>query len=149
MLVNVEIATTEHTSEERNWAIAAHLSALVAVMGVPFGHIIGPLIVYLVQRDRSPFVSLHAKASLNFQITVSIVALLLCVVAVVAWMGFIVALPQQLSMALPYWALGGWVAILCVMLLGAFGVIALVVAGAAAASKDRPYRYPFAISFVR
>ena len=30
-------------AQERNWAMAAHLSALVAVAGLPFGHIVGPL----------------------------------------------------------------------------------------------------------
>jgi uncharacterized Tic20 family protein len=147
--MTTEIAATQHTSEERNWAMAAHLLALVAVMGVPFGHVIGPLVVYLTQRDRSPFVASHARASLNFQITVSIAALVFFAVAFAGWAALIVALPTQSSTTLPFWVLGGWIAILCMVLLGAAGIIVLVVMGAVAASNGRPYRYPLVISFVR
>jgi len=146
--MTTEIAATQYTPEERNWAMAAHLSALVAVLGLPFGHIIGPLLVYLTQRERSAFVASHARASLNFQITVSIAGLVFCAVAFAAWGASIVALPAQPS-TLPFLVLGGWIAILCVALLAAAGIIVLIVMGAVAASNERPYRYPFAITFVR
>jgi uncharacterized Tic20 family protein len=147
--MTTEIAANQYTTEERNWAIAAHLSALVAVMGVPFGHIIGPLVVYLTQRERSPFVASHARASLNFQITASIAAMMFFAVAFAGWAAFIIALPSKPSETMPFWFLGGWIAFLGVVLLAAVGVIALIVMGAVAASNERPYRYPFAISFVR
>ncbi len=69
--------------------MAAHLSALVAVAGLPFGHIVGPLIVYLVKAHESEFVAEHARASLNYQITVSIVGLIGILVAVGAMFGLI------------------------------------------------------------
>jgi hypothetical protein len=147
--MTTEIATTQYTPEERNWAMAAHLSALVAGMVVPFGHLIGPLVVYLTQRERSAFVASHARASLNFQITVSIAGLVFCTVAFAAWGASIIALPAQASTILPFWVLGGWIAILCVALLAAAGIVVLIVMGTVAASNERPYRYPFAISFVR
>jgi uncharacterized Tic20 family protein len=148
--MTTEIAANQYTSEERNWAIAAHLSALVAVMGVPFGHIIGPLVVYLTQRDRSPFVASHARASLNFQITVSIAALVFFAVAFAGWAAFIIALPTEPSATMPFfWFLGGWIATACVVLLAVAGIFVLIVMGAVAASNERPYRYPFALSFVR
>ena len=147
--MTTEIAAARYTSEERNWAMAAHLSALVAVMGVPFGHIIGPLVVYLTQRERSPFVASHARASLNFQITVSIAALVFFVVALGGWAAFIIALSSKPSSTVPLWFFGGWIAVLGVFLVGAVGTIVLIVMGAVAASNERPYQYPFAISFVR
>jgi uncharacterized Tic20 family protein len=52
-------------AQERNWAMAAHLSALVAIAGLPFGHVIGPLVVYLIKGHESEFVAAHARASLN------------------------------------------------------------------------------------
>src|SRR6202012_3444071 len=75
--------------QERNWAMAAHLSALVAVAGLPFGHIVGPLIVYLIKAHESEFVAEHARASLNYQITVSIAGLVGILVAVGAMFGLI------------------------------------------------------------
>ena len=57
-------------ADERTWAIAAHLSPFLAsFVGLPF---LGPLVIYLVFRDRGPFVRHHAAQALNFQIIVMI-----------------------------------------------------------------------------
>lgn len=54
-------------SDETTWACIAHLSALgAAFIGFPF---LGPLIVYLIKRDESPFVRAHAASALNFQLS--------------------------------------------------------------------------------
>jgi uncharacterized Tic20 family protein len=143
------MVTAPHSPEERNWAIAAHLSALVALVGVPFGNVIGPLFVYLTQRNGSPFVAGHARASLNFQITVSIAATAVSILTCAIWGALLIASPAEESTAFPVWVLGGWIALLCVGLAAAAGVIAMVVAGAVAASKEQPYRYQFTVSLVR
>lgn len=140
------------TSEERNWAMAAHLSALVAVMGLPFGHIVGPLVVLLVQRERSAFVAAHAKASLNFQITVSLIALVLIVAMVAIWVvviGAAAATSSSRDEALPAWLLASWFGMIFTFVAGAIAVLVLVIVATVAASKDEPYRYPFSITFVR
>ncbi len=55
-------------ADERTWAVAAHLSPFLAsFVGLPF---LGPLVIYLVFRDRGPFVRHHAAQALNFQIIV-------------------------------------------------------------------------------
>jgi uncharacterized Tic20 family protein len=140
------------TSEERNWAMAAHLSALVAVMGLPFGHIVGPLVVLLVQRERSAFVAAHAKASLNFQITVSLIALVLIAAMVVIWVTVIAAAAGTSPArddTLPAWLIASWFATIFTFFAGAIAVLVLVIVATLAASKDEPYRYPFSITFVR
>jgi uncharacterized Tic20 family protein len=140
------------TSEERNWAMAAHLSALVAVMGLPFGHIVGPLVVLLVQRERSAFVAAHAKASLNFQITVSLIALVLIAAMVVMWVtviGAAAASSPARDDTLPAWLIASWFATILTFFAGAIAVLVLVIVATVAASKDEPYRYPFSITFVR
>ena len=83
------------SSEERNWGMAAHLSALVAVAGLPFGHVLGPLIVYLIKGHESEFVASHAKASLNYQITMSIVGIVGMLVLVGFGLGFAATSPFQ------------------------------------------------------
>src|SRR4051812_28201730 len=68
------------TSDERTWAMVAHLSAFSGHF-VPFGHVIGPLLVWLLKRDTSAFVNDQAKEALNAQISVTIygvVAGILC-----------------------------------------------------------------------
>jgi len=67
------------TSEERTWAMLAHLSALLGYI-VVLGQYIAPLVIYLVYRERSRFVAFHALQALYFQLAL----LLLWVVVFVA-----------------------------------------------------------------
>src|SRR5262249_50755640 len=125
------------TTEERNWAMAAHLAALVAVAGLPFGHIIGPLVVYLTQRERSAFVTEHAKASLNFQINVAIAAIILIIAMAIGWVTFIATISQR-DAAPPIWALTMWFLTIAVFIAGAIGVLVFIILGTIAASKGEP-----------
>jgi hypothetical protein len=131
--------------------MAAHLSALVAVAGLPFGHIVGPLIVYLIKGRESAFVAEHARASLNYQITVSIVGLAGILVAVGAMFGLIATGATVHTAGAGYagglvalWVIFG-IAVALVFLLS----LIFIIAGTVAASSGRPYTYPFAIRFLR
>ncbi len=64
----------------------AHLLPLPAI-SVAVGHILAPLIIWLVKREESAFVDNQAKEALNFQITYSIYALI-CGVLTLACVGF-------------------------------------------------------------
>ena len=59
------------SKDERTWAMVAHLAALAGFM-IPFGNILGPLVVWLVKREESAFVAYHAKQSMWFQIFTAI-----------------------------------------------------------------------------
>src|SRR4030095_8459140 len=59
------------SSEERNWSIAVHLSALAALF-IPLGHLLGPLAIWLIKRGEMPMVDRNGKEALNFQITVTL-----------------------------------------------------------------------------
>ena len=60
-------------SDERMWAMLAHIGAIV----IGF---IAPLVVMLVQGDKSPFTRRQAVESLNFQISLLIVGIPLTIV---------------------------------------------------------------------
>jgi len=60
-----------YTADEKQWAMLSHLGVLV----VGF---IAPLIIWQMKKDESEFVTRHAKDSLNFHITWTIVALFTC-----------------------------------------------------------------------
>ena len=47
------------------WALLANLSGFLF-------YFIGPLVVYLIYKDRDPFIRRHAAQALNFQIIVAI-----------------------------------------------------------------------------
>jgi uncharacterized Tic20 family protein len=57
-------------SQDRTWEVVSHISSLAMLVGVPFGNIVGPLVVWLIKRKDSPSVEAHAKEALNFQISV-------------------------------------------------------------------------------
>ena len=68
--------------EEHNWGMFAHLTSFAGSL-IPFGNIVGPLIIWQIKKDESEYVSRHGKAALNFQISMMIwlfISALLCLV---------------------------------------------------------------------
>jgi uncharacterized Tic20 family protein len=57
--------------DTKTWFTLAHLSALAGFV-VPFGNILGPLVVWLVKRADMPAIEAPAKEALNFQISMTI-----------------------------------------------------------------------------
>ncbi len=108
--------------DDRNWAVIAHLSAFAGHF-FPLGQIIGPLVVWLIKRDTSPFVDDQGKEALNAQISYTLYAVIAGVLVLIL-VGFV------LLFAL-------WIA-----------DIALVILGAIAASKGRAFRYPLILRLV-
>lgn len=111
------------SADERQWGMIAHLSALVGLI-IPFGHVLGPLIVWLVKKDTMPFVDDQGKEALNFQITLSI-ALFVCGLLIFVVIG-IVLMP----------------------LVGLAGLILAVIAGIKA-NEGVAYRYPFTLRLIK
>jgi uncharacterized protein len=122
-------------SEERGWAMAAHLCGLLWILGggglifLPFGGlalftILGPLIILLAKGQSMPYVAAQAKESLNFQITVWLLGLLFVMLAFVL-IGFVFL----------------WI-------LGVVNLV-LVIIAAIRVSDGAPYRYPFALRLVK
>lgn len=109
-------------SEDRNWAMGAHLSAFLAAY-IALGFL-GPLVVLLVRGDRSPFVRRHAVEALNFNITV-LIYVVICVILAIILIGFVLLIA-----------------------LGVLYVITVIV-GAMRASSGEDYRYPLTIRFVK
>lgn len=118
-------------ADERTWAMLAHLAPFAgSVVGLP---VVGPLVVYLLYKDRSAFVRRHAAASLNFQLTLLIAMVL----------GLVVAVPLAvLTFGIGLLAL--------VVVAAGVGVAAIVlqVVAAVAASHGREYRYPLTPALV-
>lgn len=107
------------------WSVLAHLSPLVLSF-------VGPLIVWLIYKDRDEVVRHHSLEALNFQI--SLMGATLCAV-VVAMLG-IVLLPL---------ALAGWLATVVI----GVGALVFMIMAAVAAHRGEPYRYPVSVRLVR
>lgn len=63
------------SSDERNWAALAHVSGFAGLF-VPFGNVLGPLLVWLLKREESGFVDDSGREALNFQLTWTVLLLL-------------------------------------------------------------------------
>ena len=113
----------------RTWDMLCHLSALAGLL-IPFGNIIGPLVIWLMKRQEFPSVDAHGKEALNFQISVVIYVLVAGVVAMVG-MFFCVGL-----LVLP--------------VLAVIPIVAMVytIIAAIKASEGVAYRYPLTLRMV-
>jgi hypothetical protein len=59
----------------RNWLAGCHGSALLGLL-FPLGNLVGPLIVWFLHKDRSPEVMSEGKVAINFQMTATLIFLL-------------------------------------------------------------------------
>lgn len=111
--------------DECLWGMLAHLSALLSiVVGGSFANIVGPLIIWLVKRDESPFVEHHGREALNFNISVAIY-MVVCVPFVFCF----------------------YIGFLMILGVGVLWVVCTIMA-AIEANSGRPYRYPLSIRFI-
>jgi uncharacterized protein len=118
-------------SDETTWSTLSHLSWLLgSLVALPF---LGPLVLFLVLRERGPFVRHHTAEALNFQLSLLLWGLGVAVVGGLATL-------LSFGLLAPVWALAG--AALVVV-----GVV-LTVMAAVAASRGEWYRYPITIRFV-
>jgi len=111
------------SADERQWAMFAHLSALCGLI-IPFGTIIGPLVIWLIKKDTMSFVNDQGKEALNFNITVAIamiVSWILCFILI----GFLLLAVVGI----------GW--------------LVLVIIGTIKANEGTTYRYPFTLRLVK
>ena len=73
------------SADVRTWNVLCHASALLGLFLHFLGHLLGPLIVWLVKRGDSPEIDAHGKESLNFQLSMLIydaVAGILCIILI-------------------------------------------------------------------
>lgn len=69
----VNVPVQGPNAEAKQWAMFAHLAALAGFV-IPFGSIVGPLLVWQLKKDVDPFVEQNGKEAVNFQITIAIAA---------------------------------------------------------------------------
>ena len=71
------VPASEIGQDEKQWAMFCHLAALLGLLGIPFGNIVGPLIMWLIKKEVMPYVNQQGKEALNFQISCIIYGLCL------------------------------------------------------------------------
>jgi uncharacterized Tic20 family protein len=104
-------------ADEKLWATLTHVGGIIF-------HWLVPLILYLVLKDRGPFVRWHTRQALNFQLTVLLAYIAGAVLGIVFVGVFVIFAALVLNIV--------------------FGIIA-----ALSANRGEFYRYPVAIEFVK
>lgn len=112
----------KNVQDERMWGMFAHLSAL-AMFIIPFGSIIGPLIVWSMKKYEYPFVDEQGKAALNFHISMMIYMIVSAILI------FIV------------------VGILLLIALGIFQLVMIIIASIKA-NNGESFQYPLSMRFI-
>jgi uncharacterized protein len=117
-----ESARPMSQQDEKTWATLVHLAPfLAALVGIP---LLGPLIVFLVLKDRGPFVRFHAAQALNFQI----------IMTIALW---VFGLLSFVFIGIPF------------LIATAIAWIALPIVGAVKANHGEWYRYPLTPEIVK
>jgi uncharacterized Tic20 family protein len=101
--------------EEKVAAVIVHVAAI-------FFEFFAPIIGYIFLKDKGPFVLHHAKESLNFSITVLLIAIVLAI--------------SIIGLAIIWWALP------------AYWIICRVIA-ALQTSQGKFFKYPLTIRFIK
>jgi uncharacterized Tic20 family protein len=102
------------TSDEKTLALLAHVLTFIFPL-------LAPLIIYLIKKDESTFVAYHAKESLNFQVTLIIIFIILFITVI---------------------------GILLLWIVGMIGAV-LVIVATVRASEGRLYKYPFCLRLIK
>jgi uncharacterized protein len=116
-LGSTKTPVTPVENNERILGVLSHVLTFVV-------WIFAPLIIYLLKKDESEFVRIHAKESLNFQLTLMIYYFIafLTLILIIGFLLFIV--------------------------IGIFHVVLVIVATIRAADEQL-YRYPYTIRFIQ
>ncbi len=98
------------------------MAMLIHVL-IIFTGFVGPLIIWLIKKDESPFVDRHGRTALNFSITLTIAAFVSAILIIV---------------------LIGLLLLLAIMVIG----IVFPIIAALKANNGEEYTYPMAIKFL-
>jgi|SRR3954463_4100210 uncharacterized Tic20 family protein len=110
--------------QDRTLVVLCHLLGLAGFTAIPFANVLAPLFFWFWKKEGNPEVDAHGKEAINFQISVTIYA----IIAGLSWLILI------------------GIILLPVVLIGA---LVLVIIASLEASKGRFYRYPLTIRFLK
>lgn len=114
----------ELTNDAKNWAMICHLAGFFG-FGLPVaGHVVGPLIIWMLKRDEHPFIDHQGKEAVNFQISMVIYGAILT-----PTLCLLIGIPLLVALMITD--------------------IVLMIIAAVSASRGEPYRYPLTIRLVK
>lgn len=132
------------TESERQWAMLAHVSALVLALCTSWiagvAGMLGAGAVYLLKRDASPFVAAHAREAFNFNLSMFLYAAIAAAIGIVLVGATVVTLGLGVILTAP----AALVLALVILAISLLWLVCSIVA-ALKAWGGETYRYPLTI----
>ena len=150
------------TTNDKNIATVLHLSTLTQYL-IPFGNYIFPIVIWSSKKDQSEFIDANGKQVLNFQLSIFLYSVLLCLIAIpILLYTFFHNVPMEaIFNDRHHFTINqfnvdnfGGIAILGISAAFLFGVLkviefVLIILAAVKASNGENYKYPLSIPFIR
>lgn len=129
----------------RTWSMLCHIAALAGLF-FGLGNVIGPLIVWQIKKNELPEIEPHGKEALNFQLTI----LIINIVAGIIFLGYLgAAMGIGRIWRSPFSLLSGGIGIGSIIVIINLVAFILAVIAGIKANNGEPYKYPFAIRFIK
>jgi len=143
---------------QKNIATFIHLSTFSRFM-IPLGNFIGPIILWVTNKDKSEFIDSHGKQAINFQLSILLYTIILGTISVPF---FIFKLFNRMDFIdfngfhdfhinigepSPLLYIGGGLGVLCVI--GFILELAFIVIASLKARDGELYKYPLTINFLK
>ena len=129
-----------HEQQVRTWSMLCHLAAFASLL-IPFGSILGPLVVWQIKKNELPEINPHGKESVNFQLTMLIFTIIISVF-LFGSLGYGVFTQN------PFTMVASGVGLALLLALVKFASLVLVVLAAIKANNGEIFNYP-SIKFIR
>ncbi len=112
------------SQEERMFAAACHFAGLPIFTAFAFANLVAPLVIWLIKKESMPFVDVHGKESLNFQLTM-LIAYTVSAILVCLYIG--------------------------ILLIGALLILQIIfpLLAGIAAYDGKPYKYPLTLRIIQ
>lgn len=85
----------ELDKDTRMWAMICHLAGLAGYL-IPFGNVVGPLIIWQVKREESPFIDENGREALNFQLSY-LLYFVVCILLMFVIIGVFLIIPLVIA----------------------------------------------------
>ena len=111
------------SKDARTFGMLCHLLAFAGFI-IPFGSIIGPLVMWLLKREDHPFVDDQGKEALNFNISMMIYFIVAAILAII-----VIGIPVMIGLVI-FW-------------------LVITIIAAIQANSGTAYRYPLNLRLIK
>ncbi|MEO6348126.1 MAG: DUF4870 domain-containing protein [Aquaticitalea sp.] len=145
-------------NHQKNIATFIHLSTFSRFF-IPFGNFIGPIVLWMTNKEKSAFVDAHGKQAINFQISMFLYAVILGTIAIPFFIFHLFSgfdfidfngfhdFHINIGKPSPLLYIGGGLGVLAVI--GFIIELVLIIIAALKARDGELYQYPFTINFIK